>query len=141
MKLLFLDIDGVLNNYRSDLVLGYDKTVDNLDPIAVMLIQKIVKETDCIICLSSNWRYTHNYMELGKELDLPILFETKHNDSEDEDRVKEVSEVLDGLKPDSYAILDDEEDRHEFDGMNFVNVAEEEGVSYKDYLLLLEYLK
>lgn len=80
-------------------------------------------------------------MKLGKQLDLPILFETAHSNKDDEDRVAEVRDVVDGLKPDKYAVLDDEEDRHEFDGMPFVNVAEEEGLSYKDYLLLLEYLK
>lgn len=138
MKLLFLDIDGVLNSYRSDLVLGQERTIENLDPIALDLIRQVVKKTDCIICLSSDWRLNHDYMELGKKLKLPILFQTPDFDG---NRVKEIEEVLEGLQPEAYAILDDEEDRHEFDGMNFVNVAEEEGISYKDYLLLLEYLK
>ena len=43
MKLLFLDIDGVLNSFRSDLVLGNEHTVENLDPIAVELVRKVVE--------------------------------------------------------------------------------------------------
>lgn len=138
MKLLFLDIDGVLNSYRSDLVLGQARTIENLDPIAVALLQKVVKETGCVVCLSSNWRFSHDYRELAKELKIPILFQTPDLDG---NRVNEVNDILEGINPETYAILDDEEDRHEFDGMKFVNVAEEEGLSYKDYLLLLEYLR
>lgn len=138
MKLLFLDIDGVLNSYRSDLIFGHERTIENLDPVALDLVRQVVKKTGCVICLSSDWRLYHDFSKLGKQLGLPILFETPDYGG---DRIKEIKEVLDGLKPDTYAILDDEEDRHEFDGMKFVNVAEEEGISYKDYLLLLEYLK
>lgn len=139
MKLLFLDIDGVLNNYRSRIVLGSARTIENLDPLALKLIQKVVKETGCVICLSSNWRLNHSFLKLGQQLDLPILFETP-NLGEDK-RAREIQEVVDGLQPDKYAVLDDEESHNEFAGMPFVNVADEDGVGYKDYLLLLEYLK
>lgn len=142
MKLLFLDIDGCLNSYRSDLIFGHEKKIENLDPIALALVQKVVKETGCVICLSSDWRFYHDYTKLGKQLNLPILFETAHpKKEEDEDRAAEIQEVIDGLKPEKYAIIDDEEYRHEFDGMVWVNVAEEEGFSYKDYLLTVSYLK
>jgi hypothetical protein len=139
MKLLFLDIDGVLNNYRSELVFGREKSVDTLDPVALKLVQKVVKETGCVICLSSNWRFTHDFMELGAHLDLPILFQTP--DYGGNDRGEEIMEVVNGLKPDKFVILDDDEEDHEYEGMQFVNVAEEDGLSYKDYLLLIEYLK
>ena len=138
MKIIFLDIDGVLNSYRSDLIYGHEKEVENLDPVAVKLIKKLVGETGSIICLSSDWRLYHDYMELGKQLKLPILFETNH--SEDEYRVNQIQEVLDAVNPESYVILDDHEDDHEFDGMNWVNVGEEDGFGYKDYVLAKEFL-
>ena len=69
MKLLFLDIDGVLNSFRSDLVLSNEHTVENLDPIAVELVRKVVEITGCVICLSSEWRYKHDFMELGTRSD------------------------------------------------------------------------
>lgn len=139
MKLLFLDIDGCLNSYRSDIIYGHEKKIENLDPIALELIKKIVDETKCVICLSSDWRFHYDFMKLGKKLGLPILFETNHD--EDMERADQVKEVLDAVKPDEYVIIDDEEYRHEFDGMNWVNVAEEDGFSYKDYLLTMQYLK
>ncbi len=53
MKLLFLDIDGVLNNHYSNpvtLCCGItDYCVDNLNDI--------IEETDCQIVLISAWRY------------------------------------------------------------------------------------
>ena len=138
MKLLFLDIDGCLNSYRSDLIYGHEKIVENLDPLALKLIHKLIDETQCVICLSSDWRLHHDFMKLGKQLGLPILFETNHD--EEGCRADQIQEVLDAVKPDNYVIIDDEEYGHEFDGMNWVNVAEEDGFGYKDYLLALQYL-
>jgi len=144
LKLLFLDIDGVLNSFRSDLVLGNEHTVENLDPIAVELVRKVVEITGCVICLSSEWRYKHDFMELGKKLKLPIMFETEHTRSNrghgEESRAEEIQKVVDELKPDVYAILDDDDYEHEFEGMPMVNVANECGFNYGDYQLLLELL-
>lgn len=60
MKVLFLDVDGVLNsrdyvrrqrakdrNYRLWL---------DVDPVAVAMVQRIIKETGCKVVLSSTWR-------------------------------------------------------------------------------------
>lgn len=58
-KLLFLDVDGVLNHrkYYEDL---YKKTgtphVLILDPDCLLRLHRIVKETGCEIVLSSTWR-------------------------------------------------------------------------------------
>ncbi len=139
MKILFLDIDGCLNSNRSEQAYGKQKTIENLDPIAVTLIHEVVSSTGCIICLSSDWRLYWDYMELGKKLSLPILFETNH--SQEGLRVAQVQEVLDGVKPSSYCILDDEEVDGEFDGMNFVEVDGNNGVSYKNYLDMVDILK
>lgn len=141
MKLLFLDIDGVLNTVRSNEVLGRARTVGNLDPIALGLVQEAVKKTGAVVCLCSDWKFAHNYMELGKQLNLPILFETPDFSKENKYRGDEIQAVVDELRPEKFAILDDEEHGHEYDGMQYINVAEEYGVSFTDYLLLLEYLK
>lgn len=60
MKVLFLDIDGVLNSrayvYR---MRAKDKKYRlwlDVDPIAVELLRRIIKETDCKVVLSSTWR-------------------------------------------------------------------------------------
>lgn len=139
MKILFLDIDGVLNSYRSQIVLGREHNIESLDPIALDIVRKIVKETGCIICLISEWRLHWDYMELGKKLKLPIMFETSHDDNKM--RGEQVQEFLDEVKPEKYVVVDNDEVDFEYDGMPFVNVAEEDGLGYKDYLLAIEYLK
>jgi hypothetical protein len=50
MRVLFLDIDGVLNNssFRSEF--------GDFDSNKVRLLLKIVKKTSCIIVISSNWK-------------------------------------------------------------------------------------
>ena len=52
MKVLFLDIDGVLNTPK---MLGRFG-IDFIDNILVALVARIVRETDCKIVLSSTWR-------------------------------------------------------------------------------------
>jgi hypothetical protein len=77
MKIIFLDFDGVLNSekwYRSR-----SKTVDQhdvssqypfyeIDPHAVYLLNKIVKETDSKIVVSSTWRLGRSIEELTEIL-------------------------------------------------------------------------
>lgn len=50
MKIIFLDIDGVLNNYDTpgELICW--------DPELVKILNRIIKETDAKIVLSSTWR-------------------------------------------------------------------------------------
>lgn len=57
-KILFLDIDGVLNseyyyNTSSDLSNSQSK----FDPVAIELIKKLIKEFSLKIVVSSTWRY------------------------------------------------------------------------------------
>lgn len=104
VKILFLDIDGVLNasgttNFRNKLW--------PTDPYMAFLVGKIQLDTDCEIVLSSSWRYHPDGMaEVRKLVNLldrtPLL-----NDS----RGKEIQAWLD-IHPevDRYAILDDDTD-------------------------------
>jgi hypothetical protein len=52
MKVLFLDIDGVLNTPKLIRKFGFDF----IDDILVALVARIVKETEAKIVLSSTWR-------------------------------------------------------------------------------------
>lgn len=52
MKILFLDIDGVLNNHKSLVKQSY-----SIDPYNVENLNKIIRATDCQIVLMSAWRY------------------------------------------------------------------------------------
>lgn len=54
MKIIFLDIDGVLNSVRYD----RQRTVNqgNIDETRLQLIKALVDETKALIVLSSSWR-------------------------------------------------------------------------------------
>lgn len=136
MKLLFLDIDGVLNSKRSEEVTGKEKKVENLDPVALSLVQKVCEETGAIVCLSSNWRFKHYILDLGRKMDLPIIYQTPSR--EDEDREKEIQDYINSCgKLEAYAVLDDlplSLDR-------FVKVDADNGVSYDNYKQLMELLQ
>lgn len=57
MKLLFLDIDGVMNSITRSVVYGqWSYSAGGIDPVAVKLLRKIVSETGCSIVISSTWR-------------------------------------------------------------------------------------
>ena len=57
MKVLFLDIDGVVNNKRTK---ENFKGFMAIDPAMAALVQRIVRNTGCEIVLSSSWRLFQN---------------------------------------------------------------------------------
>lgn len=60
MKLLFLDIDGVLN-YNEYYVRGVRDAphpLSEICPIAISHLNKVVAETGCNIVISSTWRHS-----------------------------------------------------------------------------------
>ncbi len=56
MKIIFLDIDGVLNSRRYDA--QRTQTDGNIDPACLTLLASLVKRTGARIVLTSSWR-TH----------------------------------------------------------------------------------
>lgn len=70
MKVIFLDIDGVLN---SDEYFDKIKNLDiqgieqEIDIEKIKLLKKAINETGAKVVLSSSWRYTRNGQQL-KEL-------------------------------------------------------------------------
>ncbi len=61
MKILFLDIDGVLNSgtwFESN-----RRGMFDLDPGAVSLYNEIVEKTGCMVVISSSWRRLDGYID------------------------------------------------------------------------------
>jgi hypothetical protein len=54
MKLLFLDVDGVLNNL--EVMNSIPRIIDPLGESHLRLLKRLVSETDCQIVLISTWR-------------------------------------------------------------------------------------
>lgn len=68
MKVIFLDVDGVLNHANSE---GNGEPA-NLDHEKFILLKEIVDKTDAKIVLSSTWRFT--YEENGKNMHAPMYY-------------------------------------------------------------------
>lgn len=115
MKIVFLDIDGVLNSRRffanNKAILSPDA---HIDPQAVAQLNQITDATNALIVVSSTWRFAfmHNISGLrdflsqkgvtGKVLDITPT----NNDS----RMNQIQSWLDNTPRDidSFVILDDE---------------------------------
>jgi hypothetical protein len=70
MKVLFLDIDGVLNPFRTD----YDgEIVTRLDDKCVQNLRHVVEETGCKIVISSTWKVSSHLMDMLDEELVPNL--------------------------------------------------------------------
>ena len=138
MKVLFLDIDGVLNSHRTAIAFGGMFGVDKLDPIAVRLVRGIVDTADACVVLSSSWRLTHDFRELGKQLDLPMIDRTP---SLVGPRGKEIKAWLDGHPECTrYAIVDDDGDMLPEQTPYFVQTNMREGFTWASAERLCEVL-
>lgn len=54
VKILFLDIDGVVNNAKT---FENPKNLTNIESDLASLVKRIIKETKCEVVLSSSWRH------------------------------------------------------------------------------------
>jgi len=61
MKVLFLDIDGVLNSREYMKKIGRG---DVIDPRCVLYLNEVINTTNCNIVVSSAWRNIHTWPEL-----------------------------------------------------------------------------
>lgn len=111
MKVIFLDVDGVLNTHQFIQRNGFTA----VDDVLVDIVVGIVKATDAKIVLSSSWRLD--------EKDKQIIFETfRQKNIEIIDctpwlstcrwvpRCEEIQDWLDKNPVDKFAIIDDEPD-------------------------------
>lgn len=143
MKILFLDIDGVLNSVRSATALGGyplpDRRKNKFDKVAVQLIRILCVKTNSVICLSSTWRHYVNLETFSKQMKLPILYKTPVKLSSN--RGEEIDMWLKENKVDKYAIVDDDSDILKEQLPYFVKVDGRNGLSYENYKKLFELLE
>jgi hypothetical protein len=108
MKVLFLDIDGVVNCERTT---ARYRGIIGIDPHMAFLVGRIILNTDAKIVLSSAWRgWPEGEEEIRKQV-YDFIDCTKHIPDEDAVRGDEIKEWL-GRHPEvqRYAILDDDTD-------------------------------
>jgi hypothetical protein len=111
--IIFLDFDGVLNSSRFVKDLGEKWTMNEIDPVAVQRLNKIVEATGAKIVISSTWRILSSLDELKKIIAdnggrVDIIGETPDLGWE---RGHEIQAWLDGNPGhDNFIILDDNSD-------------------------------
>lgn len=141
MKIIFLDIDGVLNHEE-----WYDKVVtskvnpinQDLDPSSIGKINRIISLTDAKIVLSSSWRVDSNCATMLYKSGLfkdSIIDKTPyiHHD-ENHMRGFEIQKWLDetGYKIFSYVIIDDDKDMLDSQMSNFIQTSRWTGITDED---------
>jgi predicted transcriptional regulator len=153
MRIIFLDIDGVLNTgiyathffeickhfgltkkEAKDWRHGMrDEFGSHFDPKPVQLLKWIIEETGAKIVISSTWRLSGlETMKLMWEMrDLPgeVIDITPYLNT---NRGEEIEAWLKENDVDSYVIIDDDTDMLPEQLNNFVNVDSEYGITYKD---------
>ncbi len=144
-KVLFLDIDGVINSERTRAAFnGYPQNFSQsdmvrFDQVAISLIRRVCKTTRCKIILSSSWRVYYRTEEVEEALDLPVIGVTP--DLDGQARGFEINKWLsDHPEVTKYAIVDDTPDMLDSQKAFFVQTDPNDGLSFNDYLQLITIL-
>jgi hypothetical protein len=144
-KVLFLDIDGVLNSRRTCEAFGgpltggfphgFDtKNMALFDHAAIGLIRRLCETTDASIVLSSSWRIIHSVHDCANGLDLPIFDRTPSLNWHGRVRGDEIAAWLaDHPEVERYAIVDDDADMLQDQKPFFVQTDFQEGLTWANY--------
>ena len=145
-KIIFLDIDGVLNSVRSCAALrGYPWSFEAeqmglFDEVALRLMRRAIEETGAKVVVSSTWRIRRTIGELAAGLDMPVVGKTPRNNDERR-RGGEIKDWLtDHPEVTAYAIVDDDSDMLEEQHPFFVHTDGKEGFLFRDYEKLMAIL-
>ena len=149
MKVLFLDVDGVITHQHYK-----NKEREGLDPEKIKLIARIVKDTGAFVVLSSSWRLSYDQKTEKKDWDYILLEKClgdegvsiydittriPFSDSLGWRRTRPL-EILDWVvehKVNSFVILDDDNwdfARYGLD-KHWIHTSAEDGISIKDVIL------
>ena len=141
-RVLFLDIDGVLNSHRTAIGLGgipHDFDAAGLalfDLAAVGMLRGLCEAGNVSVVLSSSWRIVHDFRELGAALRLPIIDQTPRLVG---NRGKEIAAWL-AKHPEvqRFAIVDDDSDMEPEQRPFFVQTHYEDGLTWLPFLKLCD---
>jgi hypothetical protein len=144
LKVLFLDIDGVLNSrdwyLRRDRD-AEDRPLNELDPDAVRRLERLLQETSAKVVVSSTWRILHKLPTIwrlmrqkGLSLESARLFLDKTPVSRSRFRGEEIQEWLRAHEGEieGYAIVDDDSDMLEAQKPHFVKTSHDFGLQDAD---------
>lgn len=152
MKIIFLDIDGVLNSmktceenhlrtgqngfggfFREQETLTHDHVLWGQD--LVNNLKRIVEETNASIVISSTWR---KYYSINKFKEMFAVYGWENapvigiTDREGPERGREINRYTFSYNIEKYVILDDDSDMLSTQMQNFVNTDPDCGLSEED---------
>ena len=114
MKVVFLDIDGVLNHsaFLKHMPRNFSD-LDMIDPKAVQLLNKLLEDTGANIVISSSWRIGHTVVHLqqlltGAGLLFPERVIGTTTSRSNLERGAEINIWLKQVPVDGFVILDDD---------------------------------
>jgi len=148
MKVIFLDIDGVLNSEASMRDLGIrNRFNDNPHPMHIKWLNKIIEETGAKVVISSTWRTSGNSLMFNRFLNLlgfkgDVIDKTPDLDTyrgteikswllSHADKIKKYkhSQWYSNKEPvESFVILDDNNDMLELSATNLVLIDGGDGL-------------
>ena len=138
MKVVMVDIDGIVNSARSAYaykMLPHNPYDMEFDWVAVRMLKNFCEEFSAVCVLSSSWRYSFSHEDMSKHLlGVPFIGATPLSD-EPRPRGEEIKEWFDAnehLGIDNYIILDDNGGMLDEQLEHFVQTDANEGLSYKD---------
>lgn len=160
MKLIFLDVDGVLNSeeylVKEHDRLGHETYVRTylkqggipFTPSCLSFLRYIIDKTNALICVSSTWRLSEDQKErlniaLGAYSD-NIIGYTPYLGAE-KARGLEIKQFIDKLKEikcplENYIILDDDDDMLEEQMEHFIKIDFKTGLTMADAIESVEKL-
>lgn len=145
-KVLFLDIDGVLNSCRSAAAFGgypcgfTEADRARFDWVAVGLIRKLCRQAGASIVLSSSWRLGRDSVrECAAGLDLPIIDKTPALPGVRGEEIRAWLERHPEVT--HWAIVDDNSDMLASQADRFVQTSEADGLSFADAAALARILR
>jgi hypothetical protein len=134
-KILFLDIDGVLNRYA---YLGAPSTINMIEPELAGRLNKILLFTNADLVISSTWRYLminghyslHGFAHMLKTHGVTAA---KVADHTGEDHVNRGRQIRNWLRanlpyPDRFVILDDDDEGMDFHGEKYIRIDSRQGL-------------
>lgn len=124
MKVLFLDVDGVLNSLATT---NFHELYP-IDPYMAFLVGRIQLQTGCEVVLSSSWRLHPEGMQNVSKRVVELLDKTPYTGGT---RGQEIQEWLNIKGPvvEKYAILDDDTDMLPKQFPNFFKTTFETGLT------------
>jgi hypothetical protein len=135
MKILFLDVDGVLNNAKTtQRFYCRGCRFISVDPELLDLFKKILDATDAKIVVSSTWRLdeesmTHLEKMMGRKMSSKIIGQTPSLHFR-KDEINRWFANNKNITVESFVVLDDARDQGLQDfGENFVQTNEYEGLT------------